>query len=158
MPSSSARAWAIGTPFARRPSAVKLRMPRVVSRAAGGSFDSGIQTSLLKGKRMSGGMTPMMTHGRLLILMTRPRMLGSLPYRFFHTPLPTITTGSPSGRSSSGRKSRPSTGRCPISWKRFADPYVPENCSGASVSSLTFMGAPRKIDRPAKLRAFSFQS
>ena len=58
---------------------LQLRMPRVVSRAVGGSFEYGSHTSLLKGNRMSGGMTPMTVQGRLLTLMTRPRMFGSPP-------------------------------------------------------------------------------
>ena len=77
--SSSARAWARVTPSARRPSAWKLRTPRLESRSSGGSCDAGTQISLLNGNFMSGGITPMTVAMRLLTLMDRPMTAGSLP-------------------------------------------------------------------------------
>jgi hypothetical protein len=74
--------------------------------------------------------------------MVRPTTAGSLPYRFFQTPLPSITTAAAPGRSSSGRKSRPIVGNWPSNLNPLADMYTPLKRSGGLPSSLRFMVAP----------------
>ena len=86
---------------------------------------SGSQRSAFCGNLKPSGITPITMAGTSLTLTVRPITEGSLPYRFFHTPLPRITTATAPGRSSSGRKSRPSSGDWPISLNAFAEMYGP---------------------------------
>ena len=84
-------------------------------------------------------MTPMTVAGSSLTLIVRPITLESLPYRFFQMPFPSRTTGAAPGRSSSGRKSRPTIVFSPISLNAFPEMYGPVKRSGARPSSLTFI-------------------
>ena len=69
-----------------------------------------------------------------------------------------MTTAAAPGRSSSGRKSRPSSGFCPISVKLLADWYGPWNRSGVRPSSLTFMVWPLYAASPENVRVAARQS
>ena len=86
---------------------------------------SGIHTSVLNGNWKPSGTTPMIVVGTSLMRTVRPITDGLLPYRFTHTLWPISATEGAPGRSSSGTKSRPITGRAPSTPNVFAVTFEP---------------------------------
>ena len=91
------------------------------------------------GNAKPSGITPITVAGVALTLTTRPTASGSAPYLPVQMPYPSITTGGAPGRSSSGRKSRPSSGSMPSRRKAFAVTWAPEILSVAIPGSPTFI-------------------
>ena len=88
-------------------------------------FDSGSHRSALNGNFIPSGITPTTVVGTSLMRTVRPMIDRSLPYRVFQMPPPRMTTGVAPGWSSSGRKSRPTTVRCPINLNALPEIYGP---------------------------------
>ena len=112
----SAPACSTVTPGRSRAVAI-IQLQRAASASAG-SGRAGTHRSVFTGKRNPRGITPTTVVGVPLTTALLPSTSARPPNWLCHTSCPRITTGSAPGRSSSGRKPRPSAGRTPSSGNR----------------------------------------
>ena len=171
--SSSARAFSIDAPGARRP---KTETAGPVRGASVDPFTrSGIQIRWLSGKPKPSGITPTIVAVAVPSFTVRPSTAGSFAKRVSHSAWPMTTTGGSAGRSSWSVSARPSSGAVPISLNALAVISAPRTASTrpSSVARLrtkaiaapmwsTVLSCSRQIakscrDRKSGSNSFAFQ-
>ena len=106
------------------------------------------------GNSKPAGKTPTMAHGTALRMAVLPASFGSAAKRRFHNPELIMTTGGPPAVSSSGMKTRPSSGRTPRTSRKFAETRAPLSISGSPPPESAISSVKReKTPIPAKDRA-----
>ena len=108
---SSACACAGVTPGASRANTSSQRAWSL--RRSPAENPSGVKRSTSSGKGERAGITPTMVKVRPFKRRVWPKAWARPPNCRCHRPWPRMTTSSPSARSSSGKKLRPSSGRAP---------------------------------------------